>query len=230
MEAEVFVAEVEETTTRSGNTRFVLRDRDGREYSTFRPAIGKQAARFRGQRARIEFHEEDRGGFHNVYLDAIAPAAAPSRPADEGTDPDETAWSTAVDAAPWLLGTREPRTPSIPTSSTSGSSRSSAASPRTSAAQARMTATTGASSASTARSPSLGARYAQVARTVSRRTRTSCELPPCCRPCARSTPAAPCFKNPLAASGSAHTRPASAFLTMAVRCQQRGAKDGKTAA
>jgi hypothetical protein len=115
MEAEVFVEAVEETTTRSGNTRFVLRDRDGREYSTFRPAIGKQAARFRGQRARIEFHEEDRGGFHNVYLDAITAAAEPNRPADEsGTDPDETAWSTAVDAAPWLLGTREPQDPVDP--------------------------------------------------------------------------------------------------------------------
>ena len=103
----MFVESVEETATRSGNTRFVLRDGDGREYSTFRPAIGKEAARFRGRRARIEFHEEDRGGFHNVYLDAIA-AAPEERPAGERTDPDETAWSTAVEAAPWLLGSREP--------------------------------------------------------------------------------------------------------------------------
>jgi hypothetical protein len=108
MEAEVFVESVEETTTRSGNTRFVLRDGDGREYSTFRPAIGKEATRFHGRRAQIQFHEEDRGGFHNVYLDAIAPAPEPDRPAGDRTDPDETAWSTAVEAAPWLLGSREP--------------------------------------------------------------------------------------------------------------------------
>src|SRR5919204_2567664 len=114
MEAEVFVEDVEETTTRAGNTRFVLRDRDGREYSTFRPAIGQEAARFRGKRARIEFHEEDRGGFHNVYLDAITAAGDPNRPVGEGTDPDETAWSTAVDAAPWLVGNREPQDPVDP--------------------------------------------------------------------------------------------------------------------
>src|ERR671932_1724766 len=108
MDAVVFVESVEETATRSGNTRFVLRDGDGREYSTFRPAIGKEAARFRGRRARIEFHEEDRGGFHNVYLDSIAPAPEGGEPDREGTDADEVAWNTAVEAAPWLVRAREP--------------------------------------------------------------------------------------------------------------------------
>jgi hypothetical protein len=108
MDAVVDIASVEEVETRSGKTRFVVRDADGREYTTFRPAIGREAARFEGRRARIEFHEEDRNGFHNVYLDAIADAPEGGEHAGGGTDPDEVAWSTAVEAAPWVLGSREP--------------------------------------------------------------------------------------------------------------------------
>jgi hypothetical protein len=110
MEIEALIDSVEEVETRSGKTRFVVRDADGREYTTFRPAIGREAARFEGRRARIEFHEEDRNGFHNVYLDAIsaAPASADSDAAGSGGDADEAAWSTAVEAAPWVLGSREP--------------------------------------------------------------------------------------------------------------------------
>ena len=108
MDAVVDIASVEEVETRSGKTRFVVRDAEGREYTTFRPAIGREAARFEGRRARIEFHEEDRNGFHNVYLDAIADAPEGGEPRDAGTDPDEVAWGTAVEAAPWVLGSREP--------------------------------------------------------------------------------------------------------------------------
>ena len=114
MEADVRVESVEETQTRGGNTRFVVRDDAGREFTTFRPAIGEDAARLEGRRARIEFHEEDRNGFHNVYLDAVAAAPeaeAPSGGAGAGgndSDPDEVAWNTAVEAAPWVLGSREP--------------------------------------------------------------------------------------------------------------------------
>jgi hypothetical protein len=107
MDAVVGIASVEEVETRSGKTRFVVRDADGREYTTFRPAIGRDAARFEGRRARIEFHEEDRNGFHNVYLDAIADAPEPDERGG-GTDPEEVAWNTAVEAAPWVLGSREP--------------------------------------------------------------------------------------------------------------------------
>jgi len=120
VEREVHVREVEELTGRSGTTRFVLRDADGTEYTTFRDRIGKEAMRFRGKRARIEFHEEERRGFHNVYLDGIGPAPEPSG-ADGADGPDgppgggretqpadESAWDTAVEAAPWILGTREP--------------------------------------------------------------------------------------------------------------------------
>jgi hypothetical protein len=68
------VESVEQVETRSGNTRYVVRDSDGDEYSTFRPRIGQAAAAFEGRRARIEYHEEERNGFRNVYLDAIEPA------------------------------------------------------------------------------------------------------------------------------------------------------------
>jgi hypothetical protein len=109
MDAEIVVREVEEVETRSGKTRYVLRDEEGKEYTTFRPQIGRDAARFQGRRARIEFHEEDRNGFHNVYLDSIGEAPDRPAPADGGgSDADEVAWSTAVEAAPWVLGSREP--------------------------------------------------------------------------------------------------------------------------
>jgi hypothetical protein len=108
MDAEVLVRDVRRVETRSGKTRWVLSDDAGREYTTFRPAIGEEAERHVGRRARIAFHEEDRAGFHNVYLDAIE--AAPEAPVAAGdSDPDEVAWSTAVQASPWLLGTTEPK-------------------------------------------------------------------------------------------------------------------------
>jgi hypothetical protein len=110
MESTVLVQEVEEAQTRSGHTRYVIRDDQGNEYTTFRPQIGAEAAKFRGRRARISYHEQDRGNFHNVYLDAIEPAPDEEEHADHGdTDPDEAAWRTAVDAAPWLLGESEPQ-------------------------------------------------------------------------------------------------------------------------
>jgi hypothetical protein len=115
MEADVDIRSVEEKQTRSGNTRYVVRDADGKEYTTFRPAIGREAGKFEGRRAHVTWHEEERNGFQNVYLDAIAPAADEPQgegggaPAGESHDPDEVAWNTAVEAAPWLVGSREPR-------------------------------------------------------------------------------------------------------------------------
>jgi hypothetical protein len=108
MEADVLVEKVEEVETRSGKIRYVVRDEHGREYTTFRPGIGREAARFEGRRARIEFHEQERNGFQNVYLDAIAPATGEAEPGSS-TEPDEAAWRTAVEAAPWVLGSREPQ-------------------------------------------------------------------------------------------------------------------------
>ena len=115
MEADIQVESVDKTETRRGNTRWALRDSDGREYTTFRPRIGEEAERFRGKRAHISFHEEQRDGFENVYLDAIKPA--PDAPPETGggdSDPDEVAWNTAVEAAPWLLGESEPDEPLEP--------------------------------------------------------------------------------------------------------------------
>jgi hypothetical protein len=108
MDAHVLVTDVKRVETRSGKTRWVLTDDAGREYTTFRPRIGEEAERHAGRRARIEFHEEDRDGFHNVYLDAIEADQAEEQASGSDSDPDEVAWGTAVEAAPWLLGTSEP--------------------------------------------------------------------------------------------------------------------------
>jgi hypothetical protein len=106
VEKEVRVSAVNAYKTKSGNTRFVLRDEDGNEYTTFKEEIARQAVAADGQRARIEYHEQQRGEFTNVYLDRVELL--------EGEDVDgegakEAAWEAAVEAAPWLLGTSEPR-------------------------------------------------------------------------------------------------------------------------
>ena len=101
-EKEVVVREVQAFTTQSGNTRFVLRADDGSEYTTFKEAIAKQAVASEGRRSRIEFHEQQRNGFTNVYLDRVE-VLEEGHEAD-GQDVEEVAWKTAVDAAPWLLG------------------------------------------------------------------------------------------------------------------------------
>ena len=108
MEAEVTVRDVKALKTRSGTVRFVLVDDAGKEYTTFRPEIGEQARRALGRRARIEFHEQQRGGFTNVYLDAVEPVG--DEPGEGAAhEADEVAWRTAVDAAPWLLGGTPPK-------------------------------------------------------------------------------------------------------------------------
>jgi hypothetical protein len=108
MEKEVLVSRVEAYKTKSGNTRFVLRDEEGKEYTTFKEEIARQAVAAEGRRARIEFHEQQRNGFTNVYLDRVEPLEE----AEEGhRDTDEAAWEVAVEAAPWLVGTAEPDHP-----------------------------------------------------------------------------------------------------------------------
>lgn len=101
-EAVVTVAEVKGFKTQSGNTRFVLRDGEGREYTTFREQIARDALAAEGRRARISFHEQQRGGFTNVYLDRVQVLEEPDEAPSEAVE--EVAWKTAVDAAPWLLG------------------------------------------------------------------------------------------------------------------------------
>ena len=107
MEAVVHLDEVTDVETRGGNVRYVVRDGDGNEYTTFREQIGKRARDLEGQTARIEFHEEQRGRYTNVYLDKVEPAPQDDDAAG-GSDPDEAGWRTAVEAAPWLVGESEP--------------------------------------------------------------------------------------------------------------------------
>jgi hypothetical protein len=87
--------------TRSGNTRYVLRDENGNEYTTFKENIAREALAAEGRRTRIEYHEQQRDGFTNVYLDAVETL---DDEAPEVSHADEVAWSTAVEAAPLIVG------------------------------------------------------------------------------------------------------------------------------
>jgi hypothetical protein len=109
IEAVTTIKNVRTFETRGGNVRYVVRDTDGNEYTTFREAIGEEAARLDGQRVRIEYHEERRGEYNNVYLDKVEAAPHDAEDVDRAdTDPEEAAWRTAVDAAPWLMGESDP--------------------------------------------------------------------------------------------------------------------------
>jgi hypothetical protein len=103
VEREIFVSDVRTFETKGGNTRYVVRSSDGDEYTTFREAIGEAAQRAKGSRARIAYHEQQRGQYTNVYLDEIEPLGEAVRGEDD-TDPEEAGWRTAVEAAPWLVG------------------------------------------------------------------------------------------------------------------------------
>lgn len=110
MRAVVTLAEVRAVDTRRGSVRYVSVDTDGNEYTTFREDIGERARQLQGRRVRLEYHQERRGQYTNVYLDKIEPvepATAPSPGPGPDTDPEQAAWQTAVTAAPWLVG--EPR-------------------------------------------------------------------------------------------------------------------------
>ena len=108
MEKEVMVASVDAYKTKSGNTRFVLRDDNGDEYTTFKEDIARQAVAAEGRRARIQYHEQQRNGFTNIYLDRVEPLEEPN---GEHRETVEAAWEVAVEATPWLVGTREPDKP-----------------------------------------------------------------------------------------------------------------------
>jgi hypothetical protein len=115
MEAVTTIEDVRTFSTRGGNRRYVVRDADQNEYTTFREAIGDAAAQLKGRRVRLEYHEEQRGQYHNVYLDKVE--AAPEDAAEGAprrSDPEEVAWRTAVEAAPWLVGDSEPHAKTEP--------------------------------------------------------------------------------------------------------------------
>jgi hypothetical protein len=110
METVTKIEDVMTFETRTGNTRYVVKDSDGNEYTTFRESIGQEAQRLEGKRVRLEYHETQRGQYTNVYLDKVEPAPEPAGGGGGGAapDPDETGWRTAVEAAPWLVGESEP--------------------------------------------------------------------------------------------------------------------------
>jgi hypothetical protein len=108
MERTIHVADVRTFQTRSGNTRYVLRDESGKEYTTFREEIGQAALAAQGRQARIEYHEQQRDGFQNVYLDAVESLPDQGDGGDDDESVDEVAWKTAVESAPWLLGSTPP--------------------------------------------------------------------------------------------------------------------------
>lgn len=101
-EAVVDVRDVKEVRTRSGNTRFVLVDGEGREFTTFREDVAAGLRGLEGRRARIRYHEEQRGSFTNVYLDRVEPLpVGEEKEADDSAA--EEAWGMAIEAAPYLL-------------------------------------------------------------------------------------------------------------------------------
>jgi hypothetical protein len=89
--------------TRAGNTRFVLVDDSGNEYTTFKESVAAKLPGLEARHARIEFHEQERNGFTNVYLDDVTPLDDADREREAAAPADEVAWKTAVDAAPYLL-------------------------------------------------------------------------------------------------------------------------------
>jgi hypothetical protein len=97
------VADVKTFDTSRGNARYVVRDSDGNEYTTFREEIGRRAQELKGQRVRLTYHETLRGQYQNVYLDGVEPLE-PVEGERSDTDAEEAAWRTAVEAAPWLVG------------------------------------------------------------------------------------------------------------------------------
>ena len=70
----VTLAEVRAIDTQRGSVRYVSRDTDGNEYTTFREDIGERAKQLQGRRVRLEYHQKQRGQYINVYLDKIDPA------------------------------------------------------------------------------------------------------------------------------------------------------------
>lgn len=104
METVSTLQEVREFEMRRGGIRYVALDAEGVEYTTFRKAIGERAKQLQGTLVTITYHEQERGQYTNVYLDAVEPAPTRAARSQSDTDPQEAAWRTAVEAAPWLVG------------------------------------------------------------------------------------------------------------------------------
>ena len=116
MDKTVTIQDVRTFETRGGSVRYVVRDGDGDEYTTFRERIGEAAKALEGRRVRIEYHEEQRGQYNNVYLDKVEPAPSEAGGGEDAseTGPEREAWRTAVEAAPWLVGESDPHAKTSP--------------------------------------------------------------------------------------------------------------------
>lgn len=76
---------------------------------------GAERRSWRASGCGFEYHEEQRGDYHNVYLDKVEPAPAEtSAGSPSATGLEEAAWRTAVDAAPWLVGESDPHAKTPP--------------------------------------------------------------------------------------------------------------------
>src|SRR4051794_41779173 len=97
MEAVVTIKDVRTFDTRGGNVRYVVRDTDDTEYTTFREAIGDRAKELEGRRVRIRYHENQRGQYRNVYLDEVEPAPEAPEAGGGGADthPQGGGWGAA---------------------------------------------------------------------------------------------------------------------------------------
>jgi len=106
MEKDVRISRVDAYQTKAGNTQFVVRDEEGNTYATFREDVAGKAMAAERLPVRIEYHERQRGGFTNVYLDRVEPLEG-EEPEGDG-DTDAAAWEVAAEALPWLIGTSKP--------------------------------------------------------------------------------------------------------------------------
>ena len=93
--------------TRSGNTRYVARDSDGNEYTTFREAIGSQAQAMTGRRARIEYHEEQRAPAQTTSTWTRS-RPRPRRHPGRRPTPRRPRGARRWTPLPWLVGESEP--------------------------------------------------------------------------------------------------------------------------
>ena len=63
MQVVVTLAEVSAIDTHRDSVRYVARDSDGHQYTTFREDIGVCARQLQGRRVGLEYHEEQRGRY-----------------------------------------------------------------------------------------------------------------------------------------------------------------------
>src|SRR3954447_5199150 len=136
MEAVVHLDEVKDIETRGGNVRYVVRDREGNEYTTFGEQIGKRARELEGQTLGSRSTSSSAGSTPTF----ISTRSSPLR---RTTPPPAIATPTRRDGARrsrpprgWSAS-QSPTKRSRPRSSTTSSSRSRSGSRKTSATTTR---------------------------------------------------------------------------------------------